>query len=72
MIRIDVATMPAAAVLRLSVLAGFLAAGGCAESVSNDKRDDPALKASLKKTMEIYKAKTQAIKGNPVAAKRRP
>ena len=46
MIRIDVATMPATVVLRLSVLAGFLAAGGCAESVSNDKRDDPALKAS--------------------------
>jgi hypothetical protein len=72
MMRIDVTRMPARAALRLGLLAGILAAAGCGEPVPTDKKDDPALKSSMKKSMEIYKAKTQAIKGNPVVAKRRP
>jgi hypothetical protein len=71
MIRSNVTKMPARWALRLGLLAGFLAAAGCAEPVPTDKKDDPALKSSMKKSMEIYKSKTQALKGNP-ASKRRP
>ena len=60
MMRVDVTRMPASAALRLGLLAGFLAVAGCSDPASGDKRDDPALKASMQKSMEIYKSKTQA------------
>jgi hypothetical protein len=72
MMRIELAKMPARAALRLGLLAGFLVVAGCSEPASGDKRDDPALKASMQKSMEIYKSKTQAKKGNPAAAKTKP
>ena len=53
----------------VALLAGFLAAAGCSDPAATDKSDDPTLKASMQKSMEIYKSKTQAIKGNPAAAK---
>ena len=72
MMRFDVTRIPASAALRLGLLAGFLAAAGCSEPASGDKRDDPALKASMQKSMEIYKSKTQAKKEKPPASKPRP
>jgi hypothetical protein len=72
MMRIDVTRIPARAALRLGLLAGFLAVAGCSGPVSGNKSDDPALKASMQKSMEIYKAKAQAKKENPAAAKTRP
>ncbi len=72
MMRIDVTGMAATTALHVGVLAGLLAVAGCSEPVSGDKRDDPALKASMKKSMEIYKSKTQATKGNPAGAKTGP
>jgi hypothetical protein len=71
MIRVDVARIPASAALRLGLLTGFLAAAGCSEPVPGDKRDDPALKASMQKSLEIYKSKSQAKKAYPVAASKR-
>jgi hypothetical protein len=72
MMRIDVTRTPARAALRLGLLAGFLAVAGCSGPVSGDKRDDPALKASMQKSMEIYKSKSPAKKGNPGAEKSQP
>jgi hypothetical protein len=70
MIRIDAIRTPASAGLRLGLLAAFLVAAGCSGPVSDDKRDDPALKASMQKSMEIYKSKSQAKKGSPSSSKR--
>jgi hypothetical protein len=55
--------------LRLGLLAGFFAVAGCSEPGSGDKKDDPALKASMQKSMEIYKSKTQAKKESPASEK---
>jgi hypothetical protein len=70
--RIDLTRMPVKAALRLGLLSVFLMATGCSDPASTDKRDDPALKASMQKSMEIYKSKTPAKKGNPAAANRGP
>jgi hypothetical protein len=70
MMRVDLIKMPALAALRLGLLAGLLAVAGCSGPTSTDKLDDPALKASMQKRLEIYKSKTQAIKGK--VAERRP
>ena len=79
MMRVDVTRMPASVALRLGLLGGFLAVAGCSAPASGDKRDDPALKASMKKSTEIYKSKTQVSgaplkgsKGNPSASKGYP
>jgi hypothetical protein len=71
--RVDASRMRAAAALRLGVLAGFLslAAAGCSEKPPADKSDDPALKASMEKSMEIYKSKTPARKGYPAPSSKR-
>ncbi len=61
---------PAVPLLGIAMLAGLLMLGGCSDSTtgsaygSGDKRNDPALKASQEKSMEIYKSKAHAIKGN--------
>ena len=68
----DVTRLPASTALRLGLLAGFLAAAGCSDPATGDKRDDPTLKASMQKSMEIYKAKSQAKKGYPATSKSRP
>jgi hypothetical protein len=72
MMRIELAKIATRAAFRLGLLAGFLVVAGCWEPASGDKRDDPALKASMQKSMEIYKSKTQAKKGNPATAKTGP
>jgi hypothetical protein len=72
MMRVDMTRMPAAAALRLGLLAGFLAASGCSDSAPGDKRDDPALKEFMQESMEIYKTKSQAKKVSTGAPKRRP
>ena len=41
-----------------------LAVAGCSDPAPGNKSDDPALKASMEKSMEIYKSKTQASRGN--------
>jgi hypothetical protein len=69
--RVDKFRMTVPAALRLGLLAGFLSALGCSGPTSDDKRDDPALKASMEKSMEIYKAKSQAKKGFRPAPKPR-
>jgi hypothetical protein len=67
----------AMALLGIAMLAGFLLLGGCSDSTtgsaygSGDKKNDPALKALSQEKLEVYKSKGRAIKGNPVAAKRR-
>jgi hypothetical protein len=59
---------PAAALLGMAVLAGLLSLGGCSDPTksstygSGDKRDDPALKASMKGAMDMYKAKSLGVK----------
>ena len=61
------------AVLGTAVLAGLLPLGGCTDSTtgsthgSGDKRDDPALKASMEKSKDTLKPQTQSLKGNPAA-----
>lgn len=61
-------TRPAAALLGIAVLAGLLSLGGCSDPTksattgSGDKRDDPALKASMKGQMEMFKAKSLGVK----------
>jgi hypothetical protein len=70
--RIDVIRILASAALSLGMLAGFLAVAGCSDSGSGDKRDDPTLKASMQKSLEIYKSKSPAKKGNSAAEKSRP
>jgi hypothetical protein len=72
MVRDDVIGRHATAVMRLGVLAGFLAAAGCSDSAPGDKRDDPALKGSMQKSMEIYKSKSQSKKGQAAAPRPRP
>ena len=68
--------MPALTTLRLGLLAGFLASAGCSESVAIDKSEDPALKASMEKSREIYKSKMQTKastkKGSTGPAIKRP
>jgi hypothetical protein len=63
MMRFETFRLQALAPLRLALLAVFLPAAGCSGPVSEDKSGDPALKASMQKSMEIYKSKTQAKKG---------
>jgi hypothetical protein len=58
--RIAMKGEPARAALRLGLVVGFLAAPGCADSSAGDKSEDPALKASMQKSLEIYKSKSQA------------
>ncbi len=72
MIRIHLTGTLSMAALRTGLLVAFLAAAGCAEPASGDKKDDPAAKASMQKSMEIYKSKTQAKKGNPASTKPQP
>ena len=69
MIRIDVTRAPARAAVRWGLLAVFLVTAGCSEPAPTDKRDDPVLKASTQKSMEIYKSKSRPTKGNRAAAK---
>ena len=77
MMLFDQAGRPAVAVLSIAMLAGLLPLAGCSDSTTGstsgtgDKRNDPALKASSQEKLEVYKSKGRAIKGNPVAAKRR-
>jgi hypothetical protein len=59
MTRIDLTTRPGTPAIQLWVLAGLLAAAGCSDSAAIDKRDDPSLKGSMQKSMEIYKSKSQ-------------
>ena len=70
MMRVDVTRMPVSAALRLGLLAGFLSAVGCSGPVSDNKSDNPALKTSMQKSMEIYKSKTAAKKAPPASFKR--
>jgi hypothetical protein len=73
----DKTRRPALALLGIAMLAGFLLIAGCSDSTtgsaygSGDKKNDPALKASSQEKLEVYKSKGRAIKGSPVAAKRR-
>jgi hypothetical protein len=76
MIKDDMTRSPATALLRLGLLAGLLAVAGCSEpaasgDVRGDKANDPELKASMERRQEIYNAKSQVIKRNPVAASKR-
>jgi hypothetical protein len=71
MIQVDVTRMPASAALRLVLLAGFVAVAGCSDPAPGDKSNDPALKASMQKSMEIYKSKSQPQKANPAPANTR-
>jgi hypothetical protein len=63
MTRVDWIRIPAGMALGLSVLVGLLAFAGCSEPAYSDKSEDPALKASMQKSLELYKAKSQATKG---------
>ncbi len=73
MMRVDVIRMQASAALRLGLLAGFLSATGCSDPTSGNKSDNPALKASMQKSIEIYKSKSQQVrKGNSAVALKRP
>jgi hypothetical protein len=65
MLRFALTRTSISAALRAGLVAGFLAAAGCSEPASSDKKDDPALKSSMQKSMEIYKSKSQAIKEKP-------
>jgi uncharacterized protein YegP (UPF0339 family) len=66
--RIDMTRTPQSRGLRLALCAFFLTAAGCSDKTLSDKRDDPALKASTQKSVEIYKSKTQAKKGTQAVA----
>jgi hypothetical protein len=72
MMRVDVTRMPVAAALRLGLLAGFLSAAGCSNSPAGNKGDAPGVKASIQKSMDMYKAKTPVKKGSPAASTPRP
>jgi hypothetical protein len=72
MLRVDVTGIPisAASALRAGLLAWLLSAVGCSGPVSDNKTDNPAMKASMQKSMEIYKSKT-ASKKAPMASLKR-
>jgi len=71
--RIDVTRVTAPAILRVGLVIGYLAGAGCTDSPSSNRTDNPALKASLEKHVEIYKAKTQGSKqGKSPAPTTRP
>jgi hypothetical protein len=57
--------MSVSAPLRLGLLAAFLAAAGCSDAPAQNRTEEPALKAVLKKSMDIYKAK-DVKKGHPM------
>jgi hypothetical protein len=65
MMRVAVPRILAPATLCLGLLAGFLVIAGCSDPARGDKGDDPALKASMQKSMELYKSKTPPKKGKP-------
>jgi hypothetical protein len=71
MLRIDSLKLRAAVALGTGLFVGFLAAVGCSEATPTDKREDPALKASMEKSMELYKSKMAPKKGYPGAALKR-
>jgi hypothetical protein len=78
MMLFDKTGRPAMMVLGTAVLAGLLPLAGCSESTtgstthtSGDKRDDPALKASMQKSKDIFKPQTEAPKAN-LGGKGRP
>lgn len=62
MLRVDKTGTFASAAFRLGLLAGAIAVAGCSGAASAEKSDDPALKASMKKQMEIYMSKTNLMK----------
>ena len=68
MMRVDVTRMPTSAALRLGLIAGFLVVAGCSDPAKGDKSDDPALKASMQKSMEIYKSKDAAAEAGKIGA----
>ena len=73
MMMFDKTVRPAAKVLVIAALAGLLPLGGCSESATSststttgDKRDDPALKASMQRSIEErFKAATPVKKADP-------
>jgi hypothetical protein len=71
MMRVNATRMPASSALRLGLLAGFLAAAGCSDTASGNKSDDPALKSSMQKSMDMYKSKTPPKKTTPAPTKTR-
>jgi hypothetical protein len=72
MMRFDVTKMPVSAALCLGLLAAFLTTAGCSEPASGSKSDSPALKASMQKSVEIYKSKVQQVKKGHQAGVKRP
>ena len=72
MMRLDVTRKPVSAALLSGVLIGSLAVAGCSEQARGDKKDDPALKASMEKSMEIYKSKAPGRKESPPQRPKRP
>jgi hypothetical protein len=62
MMRIDVIRKSATVALHAGVLVWFLFAAGCSEPKSVNKNDDPALKAHMEKSGEMYKAKMQEMR----------
>jgi hypothetical protein len=71
MMRVELIGLYSSKALRLGLVAGLLSAAGCSGPTSEDKKDDPALKASMQKSMEIYKAKSQAKKQSRPASRPR-
>ena len=68
----DKTVRPAVKVLVIAMLAGLLPLAGCSDSTtgatssSGDKSNDPALKASMQKSMEErFKSATAVKKVNP-------
>ena len=55
------------AVVGMAMLAGLLPLGGCSNSTTGsqygigDKKDDPALKASMKAAQDLIKTKPQGV-----------
>jgi hypothetical protein len=69
MLGFDVGRKIAAAAIGLGLSVGFLMVVGCSEPTTADKGNDPALKASMKESMQIYKSKTPPRKGSSVPSK---